>query len=86
MKTMTHRTTFALDTMTANRLKALSARWQVSQAEVVRRSVLKAEQESPADPLALLHALHETGRVMEPDTAKDYLSHLREERKRWGSR
>lgn len=43
MPTMTHRTTFALDEATAQRLKRLAARWQVSQAEVVRRSVEKAE-------------------------------------------
>jgi predicted transcriptional regulator len=41
---MIHRTTFALDENTARRLKRLAARWQVSQAEVVRRSVEKAEQ------------------------------------------
>ena len=43
MPTMIHRTTFALDDSTASRLKRLAARWQVSQAEVVRRSVEKAE-------------------------------------------
>ncbi len=43
MPTMTHRTTFALDEATAQRLKRLAARWQVSQAEVVRRSIEKAE-------------------------------------------
>lgn len=40
---MTHRTTFALDSATAQRLKRLAARWQVSQAEVVRRSVEQAD-------------------------------------------
>lgn len=47
MPTMTHRTTFALDEPTAQRLKRLAIRWNVSQAEVVRRSVERAEaQES----------------------------------------
>jgi len=44
MQKMTHRTTFALDATTAQRLKRLAARWQVSQAEVVRRSLEKTEQ------------------------------------------
>ena len=42
---MTHRTTFALDEATAQRLKRLATRWRVSQAEVVRRSVDLAERE-----------------------------------------
>jgi hypothetical protein len=47
---MTHRTTFALDEVTAQRLKRLAAHWRVSQAEVVRRSLKKAEQ-SESQPL-----------------------------------
>jgi len=50
MATMTHRTTFALDEPTAQRLKRLALRWNVSQAEVVRRSVEKAEQEKRTSP------------------------------------
>jgi len=50
MPTMTHRTTFALDAMTAQRLKRLAARWQVSQAEVVRRSLEKTEQAETTPP------------------------------------
>ena len=50
MATMTHRTTFALDETTAHRLKRLAARWQVSQAEVVRRSLEKAEKAEVASP------------------------------------
>lgn len=50
MQTMTHRTTFALDEATAMRLKRLAARWQVSQAEVVRRSVEQAERQLTASP------------------------------------
>jgi len=44
MPAMTHRTTFALDDATAQRLKRLATRWNVSQAEVVRRSVDLAER------------------------------------------
>ena len=46
MPTMTHRTTFALDETTAQRLRRLAKRWNVSQAEVVRRSVEQAEKET----------------------------------------
>jgi hypothetical protein len=50
MKTMTHRTTFALDGTTASRLRRLAAIWQVSQAEVVRRSVHLADQGEQSAP------------------------------------
>jgi len=50
MPTMTHRTTFALDDETAQRLKRLAARWRVSQAEVVRRSVEEAEKNASSSP------------------------------------
>jgi hypothetical protein len=50
MPLMTHRTTFALDAVTAQRLKRLAARWNVSQAEVVRRSVEQAENHSLTQP------------------------------------
>lgn len=43
MALMTHRTTIALDDKTAQRLKRLSTKWHVSQAEVVRRSLEQAE-------------------------------------------
>jgi len=57
---MNHRTTFALDGATAQRLKRLAARWRVSQAEVVRRSLEQAERlekEAKADPVELLRRL-----------------------------
>ena len=50
MPPMTHRTTFALDEPTARRLKWLAARWKVSQAEVVRRSVEQAESALVSTP------------------------------------
>jgi len=42
---MTHRTTFALDEDTAQRLKRLARLWSVAQADVVRRAVDLAEKE-----------------------------------------
>jgi hypothetical protein len=50
MQTMIHKTNFALDEATALRLKRLAARWKVSQAEVVRRSVEQAEQQLATSP------------------------------------
>lgn len=44
MATTTYRTTLDIDEQTAHRLKHLAARWHVSQAEVVRRSLEKSEQ------------------------------------------
>lgn len=64
MPTMTHRTTFALDEATAQRLKRLAVRFKVSQAEVVRRSVEQAENHNQAenpDPSAMLRALFASG-------------------------
>jgi len=44
MQTMGYRTTFAFDGGTMRRLKNQAARWQVSQAEVVRRALSLAEK------------------------------------------
>ncbi len=82
---MTHRTTFALDETTALRLKRLAARWQVSQAEVVRRSVEQAEKASQAekpDPIAMLKAYHAKG-GLNPERAEKWIAEIREDRKRW---
>jgi predicted transcriptional regulator len=50
MPIMTHRTTFALDELTAQRLKRLAAHWSVSQAEVVRRAVEQAAHHTASSP------------------------------------
>lgn len=86
MKTMTHRTTFALDESTARRLRRLSKLWQVSQAEVVRRAVADAESAvgNPGhDPIGLLEQLHASGQGLSPETADAYLREVREARQRW---
>ena len=86
MPTMTHRTTFALDETTAHRLKRLSARWQVSQAEVVRRSLEQAEklaESQKPDAVALLRDLHEKGGGLNRKKADAYLAEVREDRKHW---
>ncbi len=86
MPTMTHRTTFALDETTAQRLKTLAARWHVSQAEVVRRSVEQAKQaDAPArpDPAATLRELFATGGGLDPEKGGTYIAEVYEDRKQW---
>ncbi len=86
MASMIHRTTFALDNATAQRLKRLAARWRVSQAEVVRRSLEKAEQQAEIEqpnPLEMLRALFAAGKGLDPATAGAYIAHVYEDRKRW---
>jgi len=86
MQTMIHRTTFALDEKTAQRLKRLSVRWNVSQAEVVRRSVARAdeaEQDLVKDPIALLNRLHASNQGMANEDAARYMKELRDDRKTW---
>ena len=50
MATTTHNATIALDDGTLRRLTMLAARWKVSRAEAVRRSVEQAENSVPAPP------------------------------------
>ena len=85
MATMTHRTTFALDADTKRRLKKLALRWQVSQAEVVRRAVSQAESApdaQPPDALASLKNYHAAA-ALEVSAADAYLAQARADRKRW---
>ena len=86
MPMMTHRTTFALDEVTAQRLKRLAARWDVSQAEVVRRSVAQAENlriaETP-DPAVMLRALFASGGGLDLEKGNAYIAEIYEDRKHW---
>jgi hypothetical protein len=86
MPTMTHRTTFALDDVTAQRLKRLAARWQVSQAEVVRRSIEQAEtraQTGQPDPVVMLRTLFASGGGLDPEKGGSYIAEVYEDRKHW---
>lgn len=86
MPTMTHRTTFALDDASATRLKRLATRWQISQAEVVRRSLEQAEKSIEAekpDPISMLRRLHESGGGIDPARAEKWMAEIRENRKHW---
>ena len=85
MATMTHRTTFALDADTMRRLKKLALRWQVSQAEVVRRAVSQAESIPDAqapDALVSLKNYHAAS-ALGLSAADVYLAQARADRKRW---
>ena len=82
---MTHRTTFALDPDTVRRLKNLALRWQVSQAEVVRRALSQAESAPDTlqpDALAKLKNYHAAA-TLDATAANAYLAQARADRKRW---
>jgi hypothetical protein len=84
MATMTHRTTFALDEGTNQRIKSLAKLWNVSQAEAVRRAVtLAGTPAAKADPVALLEQLDRTEGGFSAKTAKAYLAEVRQDRKTW---
>ena len=79
MATRTHRTTFTLDAETIRRLKRLAARWDVSQAEVVRRAIAQAEtlpQSHRSDPVSMLRELQESSEAIDPKEADSYLSQV----------
>lgn len=85
MATMTHRTTFARDSDTMRRLKKLASRWQVSQAEVVRRALSQAEARPDVqqpDALARLKKYHAAS-TLDVSRADAYLAQARADRWRW---
>ncbi len=82
---MIHRTTFALDADTVRRLRTLASRWRVSQAEVVRRALSRAEglPDPPSpDVLDRLRRYHAASSG-NPASADAYLAQARADRKRW---
>ena len=85
MATMTHRTTFALDSDTMSRLKKLALRWQVSQAEVVRRALSQAESLPGTQALDMLDRLksYHAASTLDVSEADVYLARTRADRKRW---
>jgi hypothetical protein len=86
MATMTHRTTFALDQETVEKLRKLSRRWKVSLAEAVRRAVAQAEsqdEQRKPNPVEMLQQLHDSGQSLDPQKAKAYLAQVYEDRKHW---
>ena len=83
---MTHRTTFALDRTTADRIDRLATRWKVSKAEVVRRAVANADQKDVPTAEAYLQALRTMqaeGRGLVREKAETYIAEVREDRRNW---
>jgi predicted transcriptional regulator len=85
MKSMTCRTTFALDRETVDRLKHLSGVWHASQAEVVRRAIFLAENQvkTETNAASLLRTLHEAGHGLIREDAVAYLADVQDQRKTW---
>ncbi len=73
-----------LDNESAARLKKLAESWQVSETEVVQRSLRNLENDAPPgkDPSAMLKAYHAKG-GMDRDVAEQYLKEVYEDRKKW---
>jgi predicted DNA-binding protein len=83
---MEHRTSFALDEATIKRLRRLSETWGVSQAEVVRRAIEKAdtsEKEGIASRVGILRSYQDQGGLA-AEKAEAYLADLAEQRAEWG--
>ncbi|MFZ4616765.1 MAG: hypothetical protein ACOYM2_11305 [Rectinemataceae bacterium] len=86
MAVMTYRSTFALDEATIDRLRRLAVAWSISQAEVVRRSVERAEKDylaSQAGSLTRLHSYHQAG-GLDSGKARAWLEEVAESRAEWG--
>ncbi len=80
------RTSFALDNDTADRLRRLSRRWNVSQAEVVRRAVKIAEDQADAEGLSVAERLeaYRAEQRVDPHEADRYLERVSRDRAEWG--
>ena len=79
------RTSFALDGETIRLLQALANRWQVSQAEVVRRAVRLASEADRSDAEGLIARLDDyraAGRLT-AEEAEAYLGVVAADRASW---
>jgi len=85
MQTTKHRTSFALDEATVERLRRLARRWDVSQAEVVRRAMKLAEVQEEKNSESVRERLrgYQEGGYLTADIAEQYLKQVAEDRKRW---
>lgn len=79
----THRTSFALDEKTVDNLKQLSRRWNVSQAEVVRRAVSLAAETADKEGESVLDRLkkYQEERRLNRGDAEAFLDELRAARR-----
>ena len=80
-----HRTSFALDEATVERLKRLAGRWGVSQAEVVRRAVRIAAERSDEKAASVHERLqsYQASRRIDPERADVFLKQVNNDRARW---
>jgi hypothetical protein len=73
MANMTIKSTFTLDKKTADDIRSLSSTWKVSQAEVVRKSIQIALEESRAkearSPLTIIESLDRRKKATPPELA-----------------
>ena len=82
------RTSFALDGETISAIRRLSRIWGVSQAEVVRRAVKRAAEQTESEELSVRERL-ESYRAESPLTQRDtdqFLRDIDEDRERWRGR
>ena len=85
MNASKHRTSFALDEITIDRIRRLARRWGASQAEVVRRAVKIAADQSESESEAVQERLQEYRRSqrLDRETADTYLKQVGDDRSRW---
>ncbi|MBX9742063.1 MAG: ribbon-helix-helix domain-containing protein [Chthoniobacterales bacterium] len=84
----TYRTTFSFDQGTVQRLKHLATRWGISQAAVIRRALMHAEESASLlqpDPIETLKLLHQSGHGLSQKAADTYLKEVDKNRKKWRS-
>ena len=85
METAKHRTSFALDSSTSDRIRRLARQWNVSQAEVVRRAVRLAAEKAIVEGGSVqerLLAYRKSGRITS-EAADAYLEQVSEDRADW---
>lgn len=85
MATMQHRTSFALDETTIIKLQKLASLWRVSQAEVVRRAIERADAATLAETdlaTARLRSYHGRGGLA-AERADAYLGEVATQRADW---
>ena len=86
MESTKRRTSFALDSTTSDRLRRLARRWNVSQAEVVRRAVKLAADWADTEGNSVQEQLksYRTKNRIKREAADEYLEQVAEDRSRWG--
>ncbi len=81
-----YRTSFALDEATTERIQRLTRRWGVSQAEVVRRAVRLAADQSEKESSDVRErvARYRSSRRITAEQANEFLQRVAEDRGSWG--